>query len=148
GRAGYIRLPTELAFHTHVTRNAGNLVSKSRQGDGHVVDGRDERGYLAPRVERQTLLQIAVRHRGHDAGNTAHLARQILRHDVHVVGQLAPSARNVLDLRLATQLPFGTHLAGYARHLGGEGAQLIDHRVDGGLELEELTPHFNRDLAR
>ena len=44
-----------------------------------------------------------------------------------------------LHLGLAAELALGADLAGDARHLGGEGVQLVDHRVDGVLELEDLA---------
>src|ERR687885_240213 len=37
-------------------------------------------------------------------------------------------------------------LARHARHLGREGAQLLDHRIDGLLELQDLAAHVHRDL--
>src|SRR5438477_175184 len=49
--------------------------------------------------------------------------------------------------RLACVLPFGAHFPGDARHLGGEGAQLVDHLVDGFLELEDLALRWHGDLA-
>ena len=36
---------------------------------------------------------------------------------------------------LAAQLALGADLAGHAGHLGGEGAQLVHHGVDGVLQL-------------
>ena len=42
--------------------------------------------------------------------------------------------------------PFGADLARHARHLRGERAQLLDHRVDGLLELQDLAAHVHRDL--
>jgi hypothetical protein len=50
--------------------------------------------------------------------------------------------------RLAAELAFGADLARDARHFRGEGAQLIDHRVDGFLELEDLAAHVDGDLLR
>ena len=41
---------------------------------------------------------------------------------------------------LAAELALGADLAGDAGDFGGEGAQLIDHRVDGVLELQDLAP--------
>ena len=38
-------------------------------------------------------------------------------------------------MRLAAELAFGAHLARHARDFRREGAQLVDHRVDGFLEL-------------
>src|SRR3712207_7574651 len=49
-------------------------------------------------------------------------------------------------LRLAAQLAFGTHFAGNAGHLGGEGVELVHHRIDGVLQLEDLTLHVYGDL--
>ena len=45
-------------------------------------------------------------------------------------------------------LSFGTDFAGHARHFRGERAELIDHRVDGVLQLQELAAHVDRDLLR
>ena len=58
------------------------------------------------------------------------------RHEVHVVGEVLPHAADALDRRLAAEAALGADLARDARHLGGERAQLVDHRVDGLLQLE------------
>ena len=42
-------------------------------------------------------------------------------------------------LGLAAELALGADLARHARHLGGERVQLVDHRVDRVLELEDLA---------
>ena len=49
---------------------------------------------------------------------------------------------------LAAELAFGADLAGHAGHLDGEGVELVDHRVDGVLQLEDLAAHVDGDLAR
>ena len=41
--------------------------------------------------------------------------------------------------RLAAELAFGADLARDAGHFGGEAVELIDHRVDGVLQLEDLA---------
>src|ERR1700746_3263370 len=61
-------------------------------------------------------------------------------------GQPLPRARHALDLGLAAEAPFGADLAGDARHLVGEGGQLVDHRVDRGLQLEDLAERGHLDL--
>ena len=53
-----------------------------------------------------------------------------------------------LHVRLAAELAFGADLARHARDLGGERAELIDHRVDGVLQLEDLAVHVDGDLLR
>ena len=45
-----------------------------------------------------------------------------------------------LHLRLAAELALGADLARDARHLAGEGVQLIHHGVDGVLELAGSRP--------
>ncbi len=49
---------------------------------------------------------------------------------------------------LAAEAALGADLACDARHLGRERAQLIHHRVDGFLELQDLAAHIDRDLLR
>jgi hypothetical protein len=48
--------------------------------------------------------------------------------------------------RLAAELALGADLARHARHLGGEAVELVDHRVDGVLQLEDLALHVDGDL--
>ena len=49
---------------------------------------------------------------------------------------------------LAAELAFGADLARHARHLAANDAQLVDHRVDGVLQLEDLAAHVDGDLLR
>ena len=67
---------------------------------------------------------------------------------VDVVGQVLPRAGDARHHGLAAETPFGADLARDARHLGGERTQLIDHRVDGFLELQDLAAHVDGDLLR
>ena len=50
--------------------------------------------------------------------------------------------------RLAAELAFGADLARDARHLAGEGVELVHHRVDGVLQLENFARHVDGDLFR
>ncbi len=58
----------------------------------------------------------------------------------------APHAGDALHLRLAAELALGADLARHARDLGGERRELVDHRVDRVLELEDLALDVDRDL--
>ena len=49
---------------------------------------------------------------------------------------------------LAAELAFGADFAGHAGHFGGEAVELVDHRVDGFLQLEDFALHVDGDLAR
>src|SRR3546814_9373966 len=62
-------------------------------------------------------------------------------HVVDVVGEVAPGAGHALHLSLAAEPALGADLAGHAGHLVGERRQLVDHRVDGVLELERSEEH-------
>src|SRR5213075_143361 len=57
---------------------------------------------------------------------------------VHVVGEVLPGAGHAAHLRLPAELPFHAHFARHAHHFRGEGVELIDHGVDGVLQLEDL----------
>ena len=48
-------------------------------------------------------------------------------------------AGDALHRRLATELALGAHFARDARHLGGEGAELLDHPIDGLGGAHELA---------
>src|SRR5204863_10006430 len=46
------------------------------------------------------------------------------------------------------QLSFGAYFTRHARNFCGETIELIDHRVDGVLEFEDLALGVDRDLGR
>ena len=71
---------------------------------------------------------------------------RLLGHEVDAVGEVLPGAGHALHLGLAAELALGADLAGHPGHLGGERAELVHHRVDGVLQLEELALHVHRDL--
>ena len=68
--------------------------------------------------------------------------------EVDVVGQVLPHAGDARHLRLAAELALGADLAGHAGHFAGEAVQLIDHHVDGFLQLQDLAAHVDGDLLR
>jgi hypothetical protein len=67
-------------------------------------------------------------------------------HEVDVVGEVLPGAGHALHDGLAAELALGADLAGDAGHLGGEAVELVDHRVDRDLQLEDLAAHVDGDL--
>src|SRR5207302_6891407 len=91
---------------------------------------------------------VSVGDRSHDLDDAAHLRGQVRSHEVDVVGQVLPDARDAFHLRLAAQLAFGAYLAGDAGHFGGEGVELIDHGVDRVLQLQHLASGIDGDFAR
>ena len=79
-------------------------------------------------------------------GDVAHLGSEVAREPIDAVGELLPHAGDAPDVGLRAELALGTDLAGDADDLGRERAQLIDGRVDGVLELEDLSPRLDGDL--
>src|SRR6185436_953954 len=49
-------------------------------------------------------------------------------------------------IRLPTKFSFGTDFARHAGHFRGERAELVHHRIDDVLDLENFTTRFHRDL--
>ena len=86
-------LTAELALGADLARDAGDLVGERRELVDHDVDRLLELEDLALGVDRDLLAEVAVGDRGRDLGDVADLARQVRRHEVHVVGQVAPRAR-------------------------------------------------------
>ena len=148
GGAGHVGLTAKPPFDADLARDRRDLVGKGRQRSGHVVDRVGERRDLALGLDRQVLLEIAVGDGGHHFDDAAHLFGEVGGHDVHVVGEVLPRTRDARHLRLAAQQAFGADLARHARHFRGERVELIDHRVDGVLQLENLALHVHGDLAR
>src|SRR5690606_26769242 len=69
-------------------------------------------------------------------------------HRVDVVGEVLPDAGHAGHDGLAAELAFGAHLARHACHLDGEAVELVHHRVDGFLQLQDLAFNVDGDLAR
>src|SRR5439155_1434579 len=92
------------------------------------------------------LREVAVCDRGRDVGDVAYLVREVAGERIDVVRQLLPHAAHPGDVGLPAELALRTHFLGDARDLGGERAELVDHRVDGVLHLGDLAPDVDRDL--
>src|SRR5207302_5192680 len=94
------------------------------------------------------LREVALLDGGGDIGDVADLAGQVAGHDVDVVGQVFPDPADAVDLGLAAEASLRADLAGHARDLVGEGVELVDHGVDGLLELQDLAADVDGDLLR
>ena len=81
-------------------------------------------------------------------GDVAHLRGEVGRQQVDVVGQVLPGAGHAGHRGLAAEPAFGADFARHARHFAGEPVELVHHRVDGFLELQDLARHVHGDLLR
>ena len=147
GGAGDVGLAAEPPVHADFARHVGHLVGEGRERVGHVVDGVGERGDLALGLHGEALGQVAVGHGGHHFHDAADLLGEVGGHEIDVVGEILPGAAHAGDLRLAAELALGADFARHARDLAGEGVELIDHRVDGVLQLQDFAFHVDGDLA-
>ena len=148
GDAGHVGLAAEDALGADLAGHAGDLGREGAQLVDHAVDGVGQGGDLALGVDRDLLREVAVGHRRGDLGDVAHLAGEVVGHRVDRVRQALPGARDARHLRLPAELALGAHLAGHAGDLGRERRQLVDHRVDGLLQLQDLAAGVDRDLLR
>ena len=141
-----VGLPAELSFGADLAGDAGHFRGERAELVDHRVDGVLELEDLALDVDGDLLGEVAVGDgRGH-GGDVAHLGGEVAGHEVDAVGQVLPGARNAFDLGLSAELSLGADLAGDAGHLGGERPELVDHRVDRVLELEDLALDVDGDL--
>src|SRR5690606_8210109 len=101
---------------------------------------------LAAGVHSDLLGEVAVGHGRGDLGDVADLSGQVAGELVDALGQVPPGARHPGHPGLAAELAFGADLAGHAGDLVGEAGQLVDHGVDGVLQLQDLALGGNRDL--
>src|SRR5262249_33790653 len=114
----------------------------------HRVDGVLELENLALDVDGDLLGKVAAGDGRRDFSDVAHLAGQVRRHRVDVVGKVLPRTGDAADVRLAAALVFRRGFSRLAADFRGEAVQLVHHRVDGVLELEDLAFDVDRDLAR
>ena len=134
-------MPTSRA--TRVTSEANDVELVH-----HGIDGVFQLENFAAHVDRDLARQVAARHGGRHMGDVAHLVGEVAAHGVHRVGQILPGAGDARHDGLAAELAVGADLARHARHFRGERAQLIDHRIDGFLELQNFAAHVDGDLLR
>src|SRR6185369_16283625 len=146
GHALDLGLTAQPSLGAHLARHARDLGREARELVHHRVDDVLQLEDLALDVDGDLLGEVAVGHGLGDVGDVAYLAGQVAGHEVHVLGQVLPGAGHALDLGLAAQLALGADLAGHAGDLGREAPQLVHHRVDGVLQLQDLPAHVDGDL--
>ena len=144
GHAAHQRLAAELAFGADLARHARHFAGEGVELVHHGVDGVLQLEDFAAHVHRDLLRQVAVGDGGRHLGDVADLRGQVRRHRVHRVGQVLPGAGDAEHVGLAAEPAFGADLARDARHFAGEGVELVHHRVDGFLELQDFAAGTSR----
>src|SRR5262249_40222537 len=136
----------KLSFDTYFTRDVADLVREHRERVDHAVDCVRQFGNFTFRFQNQLPLQVSIRNVGNDLGDTAHLSGQVRCHEVDVIGEVFPRAGDAAHFRLAAELTFRADLARHAGNFRGEAVELIHHRVDGVLKLEDFALHVHGDF--
>ena len=147
GSAGHVGLAAQFSFHTDFAGHRGHLVGERRERVDHAVDRVGQFGDFAFGFDQQFAFQIAVGDGRHDFRDAAHLVGQVAGHEVHVVGQILPRAGDASSLR-AWPPSFPSVPTSRATRVTSEAKEreLVHHRVDGVLQLENFAFDIDRDL--
>src|SRR5207245_2895383 len=148
GHVADVGLAAELALGADLAGDACDFGGERAELVDHRVDGVLELEDLALDVDGDLSGEVAVGDGGGDLGDVADLGRQVAGHRVGAVVAVLPGAGHVADVGLALEVALPVDLAGDACDFGGERAELVDHRVDGVLELEHLAANVDGDLSR
>ena len=135
----HLGLAAELALGADLAGHARDFGGERVELVDHRVDGVLQLEDLALDVDGDLLGEVAVGHGGGDVGDVADLGGQVAGHGVDGVGEVLPGAGDAAHVGLAAELAFGADFAGHARDFRGERAELVHHRVDGVLQLEDLA---------
>src|SRR5207248_953892 len=111
------RLATELAFGAYLLRDARDFSREGVELVDHRVDRALQLQHLAFDVHRNFFGQVTLGHRRRHLGDVAHLAGEIRRELVHVVGEVLPHAGDTRHLRLTAELAVRAHFLRDARYL-------------------------------
>ena len=147
GHAAHVGLSSQFAFRADLTGHASHFARECIQLIHHRVDGVLQLQNLAANFHGDGSRQVAARHGRRDFGDIANLIGQVRRHGIDGIRQVLPHAADAFHHRLTAELSFGADLARHARHFAGERAELVHHRVDRVLQLENLSANVHRDLA-
>jgi hypothetical protein len=147
GDAGHLSLSAKLAFGADFARDAGHFAGEGVELVDHRVDGRLQFENFATDIDRDLAREVASGDGRRYVGDVADLRREVGGQQVDVVSQVLPGACNARHVGLSAEAAFGADLARDARHLTRKAVELIDHRVQRFLELQDLAAHVHGDLA-
>ena len=120
----HVGLAAEHALGADFARDARDLVGERRELVDHRVDRVLELQHLAARVDGDLLRQVAVRDRGRDVGDVAHLVGEVARPCEFTLSVRSFQVPDTpCTLGLAAELALGADLARDARDLVGERAR-------------------------
>ena len=146
--ARHERLSAKFALGSDFARDSRDFGGERAQLLNHRVQSVLQQQDFAANVDGDLLREVAIGDGCRNLRDVSDLSGEIGRHEVDVVGEVLPRSGDAWHERLAAELALGSDFAGDAGHFGGESVELIHHRVDRVLELENLSLHVDGDLAR
>ncbi len=132
GDARHAGLAAEPSFGAHFARHAGHFAGEAVELVHHGVERFLELQDLAAHVDGDLARQVAFGDGGRDFGDVTHLGGEVAGHRVDACPSRSfhvPATPGTCGL--AAELAVGADFARDARHFGGEGIELVHHRVDG-----------------
>src|SRR5207247_2576275 len=138
GNALNLGLAAQLALGADFAGHAGHFRSEGVELVHHGVDGVLELEDFAFDIDGNLLGEIAVGHGRGVFGDIADLGGEVAGPEVPSTALVRPRAGNAPNLGLAAQAALRADFAGHAGDFRGEGTELVHHRVDGVLELEDF----------
>src|SRR5207244_597173 len=103
---------------------------------------------LAFDVDGDLARQVAAGDGRRHLRDVADLRREVRRQQVDVLREVFPRAGDAWHFGLTTEAAIGADFARHAGDFAGERVQLVDHRVDGFLQLQNLAAHVDGNLFR
>ena len=146
GNSGDPSLSAKTAIGADLASDTGHFSGKGVKLVHHRVDRILQLQDFTFHVHGDLARQVAAGDRGCDLRDVPDLCGEVRREQVHAVGKVLPRARDSENVGLPAEPPFGTDFASHARHFAGEGVELVHHRVDRVLDLQDFTADVDRDL--
>src|SRR5439155_20273115 len=112
--AGHTRLAAKHSFRSYFASNASYFGGECTELIHHDVDRVLQLEDLTLRLCGDLSVQITTGNRCRDVGDVSHLAGEVTRHEVHVVGQVLPRSCHAGHFGLSTKSAFSADFLGDA----------------------------------
>src|SRR5262249_52807275 len=123
--------------------DAGHFGGEGVELVDHRVDGFLQLQDLALHIDRDLARKITARDRRRDLSDVADLRSEVCRHCVDGIGEVLPGASHARHDSLTAEAAIGADLTRHAGDFGSKRPELIHHRVDGFLELQNFPAYVD-----
>ena len=141
-------MSAELSLGSNLARHSCHFRCKGVKLIDHRIDGVFELKNLSFDVDRDLSGEITARDCRRHFGDIADLGGEVACHGIHGVSQVLPRAGHTRHGGLSSELAVSSYFARDAGDFTGKSIQLVDHGIDGFLQLQNLAAHIDCDLLR